>query len=141
MQVQYPYLNSDSWPQPTSSARRASGQLSNTHHHHNNNHLDTPNSAHHNDHDDTLALNRTDQLFTELQRIIENSGASSPLRDNNPELLDLGHCKENLRSNHSFGGRQSFGKMPPKKSGRAMLREEGALDLPVCLNTSRQERT
>jgi hypothetical protein len=56
--------------------------------------------------------NRTDQLFQELQQLIEHSGASTPV----PE-----HELHNFPSVGYF----SSGKMPPKKSGRAALREEG----------------
>jgi hypothetical protein len=58
------------------------------------------------------ASNRTDQLFDELRQLIEHSGASTPVRDH-----DAIH--------YPAVGYFSSGKMPPKKSGRALLREEG----------------
>ena len=76
------------------------------------------------DYHDAL-LNRTDQLFTELQRIIEHSGASSPIPHQTAELLDYPSYPHTYKPRSLFA---QSGKMPPKKSGRAMLREEGALD-------------
>ena len=75
------------------------------------------------------AANRTDQLFTELQRVIENGEAGTPIRDH--ELLDF-HTYPSL----SLFAPARSGKMPPKKSGRAMLREEGGLMLRHARNGS-----
>jgi hypothetical protein len=56
--------------------------------------------------------NRTDQLFYELRQLIEHSGASTPVRDHDSVLYPpIGYF--------------SSSRMPPKKSGRALLREEG----------------
>jgi hypothetical protein len=74
----------------------------------------------------TSSNNRTDQLFTELRQLIDHSGRSSPVRDAaHHELLDF----------PQFGLFAPTGKMPPKKSGRAMLREEGKLfnDVVTCM--------
>jgi hypothetical protein len=64
--------------------------------------------------------NRTELLFTELRRVIDHtlSGASSPTGLN--KLLDWYDEFELYRPE-----REPLRKMPPKKSGRAMLREEG----------------
>jgi hypothetical protein len=74
----------------------------------------------HDSHDNVLTSNnRTEQLFNELQRVIELSGgASSPLQ--------YGHERERKLPDFEYNTRFSFSKkMPPKKSGRAILKEEG----------------
>jgi len=65
--------------------------------------------------------NRTDQLFTELRQLIDRSGGSTPYRDRDRDRDPL----HELLDYPQFGLFSPAGKMPPKKSGRAMLREEG----------------
>lgn len=117
MQVQL--LDSNSWPQHQPEQRRSSSGQHNT---------STPTHANPSVATSTPAAtahNRTEQLFNELQRLIVDSGASTPHREYRDELLDYPPVG-------FFGGSiERSGKMPPKKSGRAMLREEGALHLQM----------
>ena len=107
------HSSDDAWP----TSRRANGQ------HHDHQNTTNPNNNLIGGQD-----NRTDQLFTELQRLIEHSGASTPVRDAGDNLPEF-------NNSHRQRAPPLFGKMPPKKSGRAMLREEGTLRHAPCITT------
>ncbi|KIW08052.1 uncharacterized protein PV09_00996 [Verruconis gallopava] len=66
--------------------------------------------------------NRTEQLFHELRLLVDHSGASTPIHHHHQRDSDVAATSSLTPVSYFASGSR---KMPPKKSGRALLREEG----------------